>query len=124
MIHLDTHVVVWCYAGDRARLEPVRHVLDGATLGASPMVRLELQYLYEIGRLRVPASTVVAELADTLGLVSTDASFGAVTSVAARMAWTRDPFDRLIVANAVVDGVPLLTRDETVRAHFPGARWD
>lgn len=123
MIHLDTHVVVWAYLGDLARLAPVRAVLDTATLGISPMARLELQYLHEIGRLRVPAAVVVAELAETLGLESTDASFAAVTTVAAGIAWTRDPFDRLIVANAIVDGVPLLTRDETMRAHFVGARW-
>ena len=123
VIHLDTHVVVWAYLGDVGRLAPVREILDGATLGVSPMVRLELQYLHEIGRLRVSGATVTAELAGTLGLVSTDVSFGAVTDVAAGLGWTRDPFDRLIVANAIVDGVPLLTRDETLRAHFAAARW-
>lgn len=123
VIHLDTHVVVWAYLGDVGRLAPVRDILEAETLGVSPMVRLELQYLHEIGRLRVPGAAITAELAGTLGLVSTDVSFAAVTDVAAGLGWTRDPFDRLIVANAIVDGVALLTRDETLRGHFAAARW-
>jgi PIN domain nuclease of toxin-antitoxin system len=38
-------------------------------------------------------------------------------------AWTRDPFDRLIVANAMADGAPLITADETILANFRDAVW-
>jgi PIN domain nuclease of toxin-antitoxin system len=36
---------------------------------------------------------------------------------------TRDPFDRLIVANALVENLPLLTFDENIRAHCSLAFW-
>ena len=37
--------------------------------------------------------------------------------------WTRDPFDRLIVANAKAAGAPLVTKDEHIRKHYRRAIW-
>jgi PIN domain nuclease of toxin-antitoxin system len=37
--------------------------------------------------------------------------------------WTRDPFDRLIVAQAAIESVRLLTKDRTIRRNFAGAIW-
>jgi PIN domain nuclease of toxin-antitoxin system len=55
MIYLDTHVVVWLYAGDAAVFSPgAKQAINSSPLSVSPVVRLELTYLYEIGRLRTP----------------------------------------------------------------------
>jgi PIN domain nuclease of toxin-antitoxin system len=57
MIHLDTHAVVWLAAGELERFaSSVRLLLEHAECAVSPMVRLELDYLYEIGRLKVPVA--------------------------------------------------------------------
>jgi PIN domain nuclease of toxin-antitoxin system len=37
--------------------------------------------------------------------------------------WVRDPFDRLIVANAKAAGAPLVTRDERIHKHYSSALW-
>jgi PIN domain nuclease of toxin-antitoxin system len=37
--------------------------------------------------------------------------------------WTRDPFDRLIVANAKAAAAPLVTKDEMVRGNYSRALW-
>jgi len=37
--------------------------------------------------------------------------------------WTRDPFDRLIAAQAALARARLLTRDDLLRRHFPSAFW-
>ena len=48
--YLDTHLVVWLYAG-QVELIPhsVREILENSNLLLSPMVDLELEYLFEIG---------------------------------------------------------------------------
>lgn len=51
MIHLDTHVVVWLRAGDTKRLRPVSRLIGGE-VAVSPFVVLELQALFEVGRIR------------------------------------------------------------------------
>jgi PIN domain nuclease of toxin-antitoxin system len=124
MILLDTHVVVWLYA-DPQRLVPprVRHRLNTEQLALSPYVRLELQYLYEVGRLRVPAQAVVDELVPKLEMALTDPPSSLVCQVATTLSWTRDPFDRLISAQAVATGVTLVTKDGTIRGHLPLAWW-
>lgn len=123
VVHLDTHVVMWLFAGDRRRLKPVWKTLDRSDLVLSPMAVVELQFLYEIGRAKSPAEEVVAALVERVGLRVSDAPFAQVALAAVDQSWTRDPFDRLIVANAAVERKRLVTSDETVRAHYSRAIW-
>ena len=37
--------------------------------------------------------------------------------------WTRDTFDRLIVAQAKTRDASLLTKDRTILEHYPHAVW-
>lgn len=120
MTHLDTQILVWLYIRQERRIPlAARQLLEDADLAISPMVELELTYLHEIGRLRVPAAEVLDELRATFEIAFSSAPFGAVVRQAVSLTWTRDPFDRLIVAQALVDRVSLLTADATIRANVP-----
>lgn len=45
MIHLDTHVVIWLYAGEINRFpETLRDAMASEELAISPAVIMELQY--------------------------------------------------------------------------------
>jgi PIN domain nuclease of toxin-antitoxin system len=126
VIYLDTHVVFWLYAmgGEAPLSEAAREVVrDSAELRISPMVRLELQYLHEVGRTGTPAAPVVDELGSMLGLRVCDAPFAAVVQAAERQSWTRDPFDRLIVAQAALRGAKLVTKDRTIHEHYDHSIW-
>ena len=54
-------------------------------------------------------------------LVLSDQAVAAVVS-AAGLTWTRDPFDRLIVADALAANTQLLTKDDTILRHRELAR--
>lgn len=125
LIYLDTHVVMWLYAGGKAGLpeQAIRWLEESDDIRISPMVRLELQYLFEIGRVAQPALPVVDTIETALGLVICQASFAAVVREAEAHAWTRDPFDRLIVAQAALFQAPLLTKDATIHANYEQAMW-
>jgi PIN domain nuclease of toxin-antitoxin system len=125
LIYLDTHVVAWLYATGAEGLSPrAAEIIDASDdLRISPMVRLELQYLFEIGRVGEPAVTVVDALAGTAGLTVCDAPFGGVVHEAEKLTWTRDPFDRMIVAHAALHAAPLVTKDQTLHAHYANAMW-
>ncbi len=124
MIYLDTHVVAWLYAGLVEKFEPpVRALINENEVGISPIVRLELQYLYEIRRLAHDAAQIVDDLEQRLGLTVRDAPLDAVISRAVAYHWTRDPFDRLIVAQASLEDAVLLTKDRAILANYPRARW-
>jgi PIN domain nuclease of toxin-antitoxin system len=97
--------------------------MEGEAIAVSPIVELELTYLYEIGRVSEPASAPLGALRRTLGLQVADVSLAEVVQAAANLSWTRDPFDRLIAAHAVVANVPLVTADKTILKHLPQATW-
>jgi PIN domain nuclease of toxin-antitoxin system len=125
VIHLDTHVVVWLYEGRPDRLAPLaRDLLRASRPLVSPMVRLELASLHEIGRLTVRPEAILDALRIDADLGTATSSFERVAAIAATLAWTRDPFDRVIVAHALADDALLLTRDEVIRRHCAAARWD
>jgi PIN domain nuclease of toxin-antitoxin system len=124
VILLDTHVVVWLYQDPERLIPPlVRERLDAEQLALSPFVRLELQYLYEVGRVSVPAQAIVDEVAPKLELTLTDPPSAQVCQAAAQLSWTRDPFDRLISAQAITSRTNLVTKDRVIREHLPLAWW-
>jgi PIN domain nuclease of toxin-antitoxin system len=122
--YLDTHVVVWLYRGDLDLLSrPARDEIQNQDLLISPMVLLELEYLHEIGRLKPRASQVLAALANETALAVCRLPFSAVVQDALNEKWARDPFDRLIVAQARANGASLVTRDEKIRRYYKRAVW-
>ena len=92
-------------------------------LAVSPMVELELGYLYEIGRTAGPAGEVLGSLASRMGLTVAQIGFGPVCAAALEVTWTRDPFDRMLAAHALTAGLPLLTKDEAMLEHLDLAFW-
>jgi PIN domain nuclease of toxin-antitoxin system len=92
-------------------------------LRVSPIVALEIQYLFETGRITIPADTILEDLDLRIGLRMDRLNFTRVVRQSLLEKWTRDPFDRLIVSQARIRQVPLLTRDRTIRKYYENARW-
>jgi PIN domain nuclease of toxin-antitoxin system len=53
-----------------------------------------------------------------------DVSSAGVNRTSVALTWRRDPFDRLLSARAIVSGLPLVTKDETVRRNLSLAWWE
>ena len=124
IIYLDTHILVWLVRGERDKLaEAARQAIEECELLVSPAVVLELELLHEIGRLRASASSIVTALATDIGLRVCDLPFRTVVEYALKENWGRDPFDRLIVANAKAAEAPLVTKDARIRRHYSRVIW-
>ena len=120
---LDTHIAIWA-AGDRAELTPgERDVIAAADLPAVSTVsiwetRLKWNSFTAAGlRKGVIAPEVL------LGFVTTSAwpilplsAAHAATDLDTPIAH-RDPFDELLLVQAQVEGLRLLTRDRALRGH-------
>jgi PIN domain nuclease of toxin-antitoxin system len=124
LIYLDTHAIVWLYAGLVEKFsQPVRGLMNELDITISPMVRLELQYLFEIDKVTDDSDAIVADLANRIGLRICDKDFDTIVRAALSISWTRDPFDRLIVANAGLTDSVLVSKDLGILEHYPHARW-
>jgi PIN domain nuclease of toxin-antitoxin system len=105
-------------------LPPLSRSLIGENeLLLSPMVMLELQYLFEIKRLTVPPGTIIGVIQRAAPLRICDLPFEDVARAALRETWTRDPFDRIIVAHARLREVTLITKDRMIREQYERALW-
>jgi PIN domain nuclease of toxin-antitoxin system len=67
---------------------------------------------------------MLAALRKSIGAEVADASLAELAHAARDFSWTRDPFDRLISAHAIVADAPLITADRTIRENLPLAAWD
>jgi len=120
VIYLDTHSVELIRnAKPRLFSKDARRLLERETdVRISPMVLLELDYLREIGRIRFGAREALAKLSVGIGLRVCDLPFEDVALQEGGESWTRDPFDRIIVAQARLAKAALITCDSDILAHY------
>jgi len=83
----------------------------------SPVSLLELQMLSEIGRVEIRSDEFFETLAGAPRFALDEASFSAVLSASLDLSWTRDPFDRMLVAHSVARRLPLATVDTNILDH-------
>jgi len=124
VIYLDTHAVVWLYQKNQSKFSPeVITLIDKEELLISPMVELELEYLFETERISERAEIILDYLKEKIGLKICKISFTEVIKKSISMKWTRDPFDRIITAQAAVNNFILITKDKQIRKHYSKAVW-
>lgn len=124
MLYLDTHVVVWLFEKDEARLAGrPRTLIEEHELFISPTVVLELEYLYETKTIAATGRPVVDDLAERVHLGICTRAFADVVRKALGIRWTHDPFDRIITAQAALADAMLMTRDVSIHTHYPHAVW-
>jgi PIN domain nuclease of toxin-antitoxin system len=123
--YLDTQVVTWLGKGQMTSLsKDAKRVIEKSEILISPMVVLELEYLYELNRIKRPALDVLLKLEHELHLRVCELGFTAIAKAALGEKWTRDPFDRLIVAHAKANGfATLVSADEQIAAHYYKTIW-
>ena len=121
---LDTHAAALMVEGDRSVFGAgALDLLDRATLLCSPVVRLELAFLREIGRIQVEPDAVLGTLRELYGVSESSDPLDAVVQHALPLTWTRDPYDRLLVATARLHRAPFISRDAHIAAHYADTAW-
>ncbi|MDF3835677.1 type II toxin-antitoxin system VapC family toxin [Cupriavidus basilensis] len=124
MIVLDTHALVWWVSGDpllsRKAKASIEKELDGGQILISSISAWEVAAL--VARERLVLSMDATSWFATVGqleavrIVPVDAEI-AIKSVELPGVFHKDPADRMIVATARKFAVPLVTKDEKIRAY-------
>jgi len=123
-VMIDTHIVVWLYMGAVEKLSiKAQQNIESNELLISPIILLELQYLFEIGKILVSSEEIYEDLQFRIGLRIDHTVWSRVIKEALALNWTRDPFDRLIVAHANVIKCHLITKDSFIKSHFSKVIW-
>jgi len=109
VILLDTNALIWMLTG-HPRARPLQ---NQTALRVSPVSLLELAFLHEAGRIRLAEAARQALIHDPHRIIDNPPS-AELFDAAVDVDWTRDPFDRLIVAHAHLRGWRLATGDRTI----------
>ncbi|HEY7559362.1 MAG TPA: PIN domain-containing protein [Candidatus Binatia bacterium] len=122
MFVTDTHALVHHVTGRRQRLgRRARKIFDQVKHGRDTVlvpftVLEEIMLLSEAGKIRLPLPfrdlVVSLRQADNIDLGINDP---ALLLEAAALVGIKDPYDRLIIAQARVAGLPLITSDEKIQ---------
>jgi PIN domain nuclease of toxin-antitoxin system len=124
LIFLDTHVAIWLYSGRLDLFRPkVLRLINDNQVCISHWVRLEMKYLNEIGRINQHPDMIIDALIDEIGLVFSNNSIERIVSQAIHLDFTRDPFDRIIVADAYINNSYLISKDQNIRKNYKYAVW-
>ena len=128
MILLDTHVLVWMVADPKqisySAASAMRESLRGDGLAISAITLWELASLIARGRIRA-YGTVDASVKQLIEDVVVKAITPEIAALATQFGenFSRDPADRLIAATARAEGIPLVTRDRSMRSPLLHTIW-
>jgi PIN domain nuclease of toxin-antitoxin system len=106
---LDTHVLIWWDEGRRIAAEARRAIEEADTVYVSAVSAWEIAIKTGLGRLR-PTRTVEEATSDS-GFLELPVTFRHAERVTGLPPHHRDPFDRMLVAQAAVEELTLVTRD-------------
>jgi len=117
VILLDTNAIIWLLQRHRR----ARVLADRVRLHMSPVSLLELQMLVEAGRLEHQGGRTVASVAADPRWKLDEPPAGRWFEQTVEIGWTRDPFDRLLVAHARLRGWKLATGDRALLERLPAS---
>ncbi|SNY60060.1 type II toxin-antitoxin system VapC family toxin [Paractinoplanes atraurantiacus] len=110
---LDTHVVLWAITGDDTLgedfLDRLRHDPD---IYLSPVSLWEITIKQATGKLAGPAD--LAERVRDIGFRELPVTSSHAIAAGRLPLHHRDPFDRMLVAQAATEGLTLVSRDASV----------
>jgi PIN domain nuclease of toxin-antitoxin system len=113
---LDTHVVLWQLSGAKTLGPRARDAIAGSTeLAFSVVSFAEIGIKAAVGKLTVPDEIQALILDTGIRVLGLSADHG--LAVARLPLHHRDPFDRLLVAQAEREGYTLMSGDERLRAY-------
>lgn len=117
---VDTQILIWLL-DTKLRKRHIRktahEALETSKVLVSPMVLLEIDYLREINRINLNHHQVLKILQQEIDIEIDPTPFYEITKTTPSITWTRDPFDRMIVAHSVYHQIPLITYDEKIIDH-------
>jgi PIN domain nuclease of toxin-antitoxin system len=119
---LDTHILLWWLDADPILSQEAIGVISNPenTIFVSAVSLWEIWLKQSLGKLRLPADflqRLAAESFESLPLTA------AQTAHVGQLAWVhRDPFDRMLVAQAQADDLVLLTADEVLAGYGTAVR--
>lgn len=118
---LDTHIFLWYIAGDTQLADAWRQMIGDSRnqVFLSVVSMWEAIIKFQTGRLPLPEApeTYIPRLRAQHRILVLPVDEASVAQVALLPLIHRDPFDRLLIGQAIQNGLTLVTSDAAIRAY-------
>jgi len=117
---LDTHAALWALESAKGLSRAARKAIEeAAEIRLSVVSPWELVIKAALGRIELhrPVREICRELEREFGAVELPVSLGHVLEVGRLPHHHGDPFDRLLIAQALVEGLTVVTRDSVFKSY-------
>jgi PIN domain nuclease of toxin-antitoxin system len=122
---LDTHTLIWCFEDARFLSAAARHAIQNAAPPGpyfSPVSVYEAEY--KIGRGRIPTLRAsLIEMARGAGFVELPISAQHADLAARFPPVHKDPWDRVLAAQAIIESMSVVSRDPRIAALGATVLW-
>jgi PIN domain nuclease of toxin-antitoxin system len=118
-ILLDTHLLLWAFAAPERLPIPARKRIDVSEVFVSAASIWEVSIKASLGKIQADASLLLAEI-EPAGFTLLPISGDHAVAVGLLPSIHRDPFDRMLVAQARTEPLILLTNDAALAAYGEG----
>ncbi len=115
---LDTHALIWALEASPRLSTAAREVIEDPanTILVSVVSAWEIQIKKALGRLATPDN--IEDAIEAAGFFKRLVTFADVRHVSTLPRHHRDPFDRMLIAQAIEEGTPLISADPQI-ARYP-----
>lgn len=121
---LDTHVFLWMLERpeniNASTLSLIQEPANELLLSAASVWELSIKYAIGKIALPLPPGEYVALRCDRIGVAALPISFEHAAAVAQLPLIHSDPFDRMLVAQALVESLTIVTADLKIEAYAAG----
>lgn len=121
-ILLDTHLLLWWVKGDRQLSSEAASQIANPrnTIYVSAVSLWEIRLKESLGKLKLPKDFEIRLASESFESLALTAEH---TRLIAQLPWHhRDPFDRMLIAQARSEGLTLLTADHSLAVYGDGVR--
>jgi len=122
---LDTHAFLWWCEDDRALSRKARKAIAQEECQVSLASLWEIAVKVSLGKLTLPSSfdRYVPDQMSANGFSPLEIQFRHLARCAVLPSRHRDPFDRLLISQAIEEDLPLVSRDEIVERYGVRRIW-
>ena len=113
---LDTHLLLWALSAPARLPAPARRLIQDADVYVSAASIWEISVKASLGKLRADPNEVLAAL-EPAGFLSLPIAGEHAARVASLPQVHRDPFDRLLIAQALVEPMRLISTDGALQGY-------
>ena len=120
---LDTHALIWALEDSPKLSDIARDVIEDSrnAILVSTASAIEIAIKKALGKLTAPDD--LTGVIEQVGFTGCPLSFDVAEQLARLPSHHRDPFDRLLIAHALREGVPIISCDEQMHRYTIQVIW-